>query len=169
MADSKKDISAAIRADVMWFCYAIKTDEVFDTHRNETFMPSKTNEPEQAVLARHFPPPWSVIEHPESFAITDAMDPVLGYVYFEDNPGRKRFCADRGRLDDGLGPIVGRFEWGKQAQTAKDCSEQFYTDLRWPMSAWLLQQCLTPMTRRAWVHPIADLPSLKRIGISHSE
>jgi hypothetical protein len=23
--------------------------------------------------------------------------------------------------------------------------------------------------RRAWVHPIADLPSLKRIGISHSE
>jgi hypothetical protein len=28
---------------------------------------------------------------------------------------------------------------------------------------------LTPMTKRAWVHPIADLPSLKRIGISHSE
>jgi hypothetical protein len=25
------------------------------------------------------------------------------------------------------------------------------------------------MTKRAWVHPIADLPSLKRIGISHSE
>src|SRR2546430_11822047 len=25
-------------------------------------------------------------------------------------------------------------------QTAKDCSEQFYTDLRWSMSAWLLQQ-----------------------------
>jgi hypothetical protein len=73
-------------------------------------MPSKTSESEQAVLARHFPPPWSVIEHPESFAITDAMDPVLGCVYFEDNPGRKRFCADRGRLDDGLGPIVGRFE-----------------------------------------------------------
>jgi uncharacterized protein YcsI (UPF0317 family) len=45
--------------------------------------------PEQAVLARRFPPPWSVIEHPESFAITDAMDPVLSYVYFEDNPGRR--------------------------------------------------------------------------------
>jgi hypothetical protein len=42
--------------------------------------------------------------------------------------------------------------------TAKDCSEQFYTDLRWSMSAWLLR-----------VHPIADLPSLKRIGISHLE
>jgi MFS family permease len=28
---------------------------------------------------------------------------------------------------------------GKQARTAKDCSEQFYTDLRWSMSAWLLQ------------------------------
>jgi hypothetical protein len=27
-----------------------------------------------------------------------------------------------------------------KAQTAKDCSEQFYTDLRWSMSAWLLQQ-----------------------------
>jgi hypothetical protein len=25
------------------------------------------------------------------------------------------------------------------------------------------------MTKRAWVHPIADLPFLKRIGISHSE
>jgi hypothetical protein len=28
---------------------------------------------------------------------------------------------------------------------------------------------LTPMTRGAWVHPIADFPSLERIGISHSE
>jgi hypothetical protein len=27
-----------------------------------------------------------------------------------------------------------------KAQTAKDSSEQFYTDLRWSMSAWLLQQ-----------------------------
>ena len=37
------------------------------------------------------------------------------------------------------GPIVGQYEATK-AQTAKDCSEQFYTDLRRSMSAWLLQR-----------------------------
>ncbi len=54
-------------------------------------------------------------------------------------------------------------------RSRKIADEQFDTDLRWSTKAWLLQQRFAPMTKRAWVHPIADLPSLKRIGISHSE
>jgi hypothetical protein len=37
-----------------------------------------------------FPPPWSIVEHPESFAITDARGQLLAYVYFEHEPGRRR-------------------------------------------------------------------------------
>jgi hypothetical protein len=40
--------------------------------------------------ARRFPPPWSIVERPESFAITDATGQVLCYVYFEDEHGRRR-------------------------------------------------------------------------------
>jgi hypothetical protein len=31
--------------------------------------------------ARRFPPPWSIEEHPESFAILDATGQALAYVY----------------------------------------------------------------------------------------
>ena len=50
---------------------------------------------------RRFPPPWSIVEHPESFAITDATGQVLCYVYFEDETGRrqaiKRLTRDEAR------------------------------------------------------------------------
>jgi hypothetical protein len=39
---------------------------------------------------RRFPPPWSVVEHPESFVVTDAKGQALAYVYFEDEDGRRR-------------------------------------------------------------------------------
>jgi hypothetical protein len=38
---------------------------------------------------RRFPPPWSLVEHSESFAITDANGQALAYVYFEDETGRR--------------------------------------------------------------------------------
>jgi hypothetical protein len=39
---------------------------------------------------RRFPPPWSIVEHPESFVITDATGQALAFVYFEDEPGRRK-------------------------------------------------------------------------------
>jgi hypothetical protein len=50
---------------------------------------------------RRFPPPWSIVERSESFAITDAAGQALAYVYFEDDPGRrqamKRLTRDEAR------------------------------------------------------------------------
>jgi hypothetical protein len=52
------------------------------------------------MSGRRFPPPWSIVEHPESFAITDASGQVMAFVYFEDEAGRrramKRGAANRG-------------------------------------------------------------------------
>jgi len=39
---------------------------------------------------RRFPPPWRVIELTESFHVVDADDQSLAYVYFEDEPGRRK-------------------------------------------------------------------------------
>jgi hypothetical protein len=51
--------------------------------------------------SRRFPPPWSIVDHPESFAIADATGQALAYVYFEDEPGRrqamKRLTRDEAR------------------------------------------------------------------------
>ena len=51
--------------------------------------------------SRRFPPPWSIEEHPESFAIVDANGQNLVYVYHEDEPGRrmtmKRLTRDEAR------------------------------------------------------------------------
>jgi hypothetical protein len=53
------------------------------------------------MSGRRFPPPWSVVEHPESFSIEDATGQILAYVYFEDGPGRrqamKRLTRDEAR------------------------------------------------------------------------
>jgi hypothetical protein len=46
--------------------------------------------PSSATPPRRLPPPWSIVERPESFAITDATGQVLAYVYFEDEPGRRQ-------------------------------------------------------------------------------
>jgi hypothetical protein len=42
------------------------------------------------MTPRRFPPPWSIEERTESFAICDAGGQVLAYVYFEDEPQRQR-------------------------------------------------------------------------------
>jgi hypothetical protein len=36
------------------------------------------------------PAPWAAIEHPESFEVRDASGQRLVYIYFEDEPGRRR-------------------------------------------------------------------------------
>jgi hypothetical protein len=45
---------------------------------------------------RRFPPPWSIVEHLESFAVTDVTGQVLAYVYFEDE-GAERLTRDEAR------------------------------------------------------------------------
>jgi hypothetical protein len=56
---------------------------------------------QQGVQPRRFPAPWSIVERPESFAITDATGQALAYVYFENEPGRrqamKRLTRDEAR------------------------------------------------------------------------
>jgi hypothetical protein len=53
------------------------------------------------TAARRFPPPWSIVENPESFVTTDATGQALVYLYFEDEPGRrmtmKRLTRDEAR------------------------------------------------------------------------
>jgi hypothetical protein len=39
--------------------------------------------------ARRFPPPWSVDELEACFVVTDSTGQKLGYVYYEDEPGRR--------------------------------------------------------------------------------
>ena len=38
---------------------------------------------------RRFPPPWTAEETDACFIVRDANGQALGYVYFEDEPGRR--------------------------------------------------------------------------------
>jgi len=38
---------------------------------------------------RRFPPPWSVEELDACFVVRDGTGQMLGYFYFEDEPGRR--------------------------------------------------------------------------------
>jgi hypothetical protein len=41
------------------------------------------------VTARRFPSPWSIEKLDECFVVRDHNGKQLGYVYFEDEPGRR--------------------------------------------------------------------------------
>jgi hypothetical protein len=45
------------------------------------------------VTARRFPPPWRVIEHPESFWVQDAHGQTIGWFYFCDHPETARHAG----------------------------------------------------------------------------
>jgi hypothetical protein len=42
-------------------------------------------------FSHRFPAPWSVEEQDASFVVRDHARQKLAYVYFEDQPGRKRY------------------------------------------------------------------------------
>jgi len=70
----------------------------------------------------------------------------------------------RCRFDDGAVRNWAILNKANKAQIAKDCSEQFYTDLRWSMSAWLLQQRFDTHGKTSLGASITDLPSLKQMA-----
>jgi hypothetical protein len=41
------------------------------------------------MLARRFPPPWSVEEQAACFVVRDRGGQALAYIYYEDEPGRR--------------------------------------------------------------------------------
>ena len=41
-------------------------------------------------VSRRLPAPWRVVEHSESYVIEDANGQPLAYVYFEDDPDRRK-------------------------------------------------------------------------------
>ena len=38
------------------------------------------------MTGRRFPPPWHVVEHPESFWVQDASGQTVGWFYFRTDP-----------------------------------------------------------------------------------
>jgi hypothetical protein len=51
-----------------------------------------------AKEVRRFPPPWSIIEHDESFAVVDATGFNLAYLYFAE--GQRGFHMARLTRDE---------------------------------------------------------------------
>jgi hypothetical protein len=41
------------------------------------------------VTTRRFPPPWSVEDIGAAFVVSDSAGQKLGYVYYEEEPGRR--------------------------------------------------------------------------------
>jgi endo-1,4-beta-D-glucanase Y len=41
------------------------------------------------VTVRRFPPPWSVEDIDDAFAVIDGAGQKLSYVYYEEEPGRR--------------------------------------------------------------------------------
>ena len=41
------------------------------------------------MVARRFPPPWSIEQLDECFVVADANEQKLAYVYFDDEPQRR--------------------------------------------------------------------------------
>jgi hypothetical protein len=42
-----------------------------------------------AGVTRHFPPPWTIDEHLESFIVRDKNGQALGYFYYDEEPQRR--------------------------------------------------------------------------------
>lgn len=42
---------------------------------------------------RRFPPPWTVIEHAESYWVQDATGQTVGWFYFRDHPETARHAG----------------------------------------------------------------------------
>jgi hypothetical protein len=67
------------------------------------------------MTGRRFPPPWRVVEHPESFWVQDASGQTVGWFYFRHNEETahqakvltrdeaRRMAANFSRLPDLLG------------------------------------------------------------------
>jgi len=56
------------------------------------------------------PPPWSIEEHPESFAIVDATGQALAFLYFEDEgrPAGRDEAAHADRRQQPMDPSIHR-------------------------------------------------------------
>ena len=58
-----------------------------------------------ALTASRFPPPWSVEDIGDAFAVRDSTRQKLAYVYYEEEPGRRRaaklLTKDEGAPDRG--------------------------------------------------------------------
>ena len=50
-------------------------------------------------MRRRYPAPWTVEEHPESYAVLDATGRNLAYVYFEEEPQRQMTLKRMGKDD----------------------------------------------------------------------
>ena len=56
------------------------------------------------MTARRFPPPWTVIEHVESYWVQDATGQAVGWFYFREHPEVARHA---GGADTRRGPADG--------------------------------------------------------------
>ena len=45
------------------------------------------------MTARHFPPPWTIEDHNDAcFIVKDANGLAVAYVYYEEQPGRRKIA-----------------------------------------------------------------------------